>query len=234
MKGLKIIFTFISAVALLTGCSSADRSADTLREQGSVTVALQQGYSLEGLSQYIADRLGAKPVYVSADKQAALTMLADGSADIAVGYFSESENPGLAFGLTVPFHTENIYAVCLEDEFVTSLAGLSGELLGADEQLSESTVRELSDASADGKLYCNSMAAASEMLKANELDAFICFESRAAELVQSSEGLRCYQLSDMQAERYCTVVLRENAQLYGEVNSAVGEYLKGGNTDGIF
>ncbi len=233
MKGLKSIFAALVAAALLTGCSAADGSADEIRQRGSLRIAVQSGDNLGGLSEHIAQSLGVTAEYVTADKETALVRLSEGSVDVAVGYFSEIEHPGLAFGMTTPFHIENIYAVCSAEEYISSLGELGGMLLGADTALPESTLRTVAAGSADGVLYCTAAQDASDMLLNGELNAFICHESRAAELVEATDGLRCYHLPDVQQERYCAVVLRENQQLYGEVNTAIGEYLMGGNTDGI-
>ncbi len=234
MKGLKKISAYLLAAVLLTGCSAENRSAEQVRQRGTLRIAVQQEAQLSELSEHISRSLGAAPEYITADKQTALAMLSEGSADVAVGYYSESENPGLAYGMTTPFHIESIYAVCAEGEFISSFGELDGSLLGAEQTLPESTLRAISAGSADGVLYCTSPQSAGEMLLSGELEAFLCLESRAAELVQSTAGLRCYLLPDLQAERYCAVVLRENSQLYGEISSSIGEYQKGGNTDGIF
>ncbi len=234
MKGLKSITASVVAALVLTGCSAGEHSAEDIRQSGTIRIAVQDGDNLSALSEHIAESMDAVPEYISTDRQTALAMLSDGSADVAVGFYPESDNPGLAFGLTTPFYVESICAVCPAEEYITSFKELEGGLLGADETLRESIVREVTADSAAGTLYCSDPQQAAEMLLCGELEAYICPESRAAELVKSTEGLRCYLLPDIQAERYCAVVLRENAQLYGEVNIAVGEYLKGGNTDGIF
>ncbi len=227
MKGFGRIAAVILAGVLLTGCSAKDSSAEEVHSRGTLRIAVQDERLYE-LSEYIAVSMGVKPEYIIADKENALRMLADGKADAAMGYYSQNDNPGLEYSLTIPFDSERIYTVCAAEEFISAAAELNGRLLGADEALSESAERALAAVSADGRLYCSVAGSASEMLAQDELDAFLCLESKALELISADNDLRCYVMPDMEPEYYCAVVLRSKTQLYGEINGAIGEYLTGG------
>ncbi len=228
MKGFVRIAAVILAGVLMTGCSTKDSSAEDVHSRGMLCIAVQEDERLYELSQYIAASMGVTPEYFTADKENALRMLADGKVDVAVVYYSQNDNPGLEYSLTIPFDSERIYAVCAAEEFISATAELNGRLLGADEALSESTERTLAAVSAGGRLYCSVAGSASEMLAQDELDAFLCLESKALELISADDDLRCYVMPDVEPEYYCGVVLKSKTQLYGEINGAIGEYLTGG------
>ncbi len=226
MTGFKKIVAVFTAAVLLTGCSAArDVSADKVLQRGTLRIAVQDDERLNVLSQYIAAQLGVQAEFIPTDKQAALQMVSDGSADTAVGYYSKSDNPGLEYNLTIPFYTERVYAICRADEHYTALAELSGMLLGADTELFDSVERQIAMESAGGKLYCTVGTTAAEMLKNEEIDAFFCLESRAMDFLDENGTFRCCIMPDIRAEEYCVIVSRNKPQLYGAINGAVGEYL---------
>lgn len=225
MTGFRKIVAVFTAAVLLTGCSAArDVSADNVLHRGTLRIAVQDDERLNELSQFIAAQMGVQAECIPTDKQTALRMVSDGSADAAVGYYSKSDNPGLEYNLTIPFYTENIYAVCRADEHYTALTELSGMLLGADAELFDSVERQIAMESVGGKLYCTTGAAAAEMLQSEELDAFFCLESGALEILENGTFRSC-MMPDIRAEEYCVVVSRDKPQLYGAINGAVGEYL---------
>lgn len=229
MKGFAKIAALFLAAALTTGCSVGDTSADRVRESGTVRIALQEDERLRELSQHIADSIGASPEFIVTNMDSALLMVHSGSADAAVGYYSENNDPGLDYSLTVPFFTESVYVVCDAEQFITGSEELSGLRLGAHEAVHRYCVSAIVGLSAEQMLYCTKADEASQMLRGDELDAFVCYEDAAYELISADDSLRCYMLPDIQPERYCAAVLRSNTQLCGEINTAIGEFLAGGN-----
>lgn len=226
MKGFGRIAAALLAGALLTGCSAAkDSSADAVRESGMLRIAVQEDERLYELSEAIAESMGVKPEYILTDKAAALSMLFDGSADAAVGYYAKNDSPGLEYSMTIPFYSQRVYAVCRAEEYYTALSELSGSLLGADSELFDSVERQIALESAKGALYCSAADTAAGMLRNDELDAFLCLESRALALISENDGLRGYIMPDIEAEEYCVVVSKSDMQLYSAINSAIGEYL---------
>lgn len=225
MRFAKIIAALLAAM-LLTSCSASnDRSADAVRQSGVLRIAVQESEQLCELSEFIAESMGVKPEYIQTDKDNALRMLDDGSADVAVGYFVKNDNPGLDYSMTIPFYSERVYAVCRSDEYHTALSELSGKLLGADSALFASVERQIMFESANGVLYCSAPDTAVEMLKNDELDAFLCLESKALELISESDGINCCIMTDIEPEEYCVVLSKSDTQLYGAVNGAIGKYL---------
>lgn len=225
MRFAKICSALLAAM-LLTSCAAAkDRSADTVRERGALRIAVQESEQLYELSEFIAESIGVKPEYIQTDKDAALRMLSDGSADAAVGYYAKNDNPGLDYSMTIPFYSERVYAVCRSDEYYTALSELTGKLLGADSDLFYSVERQIMFESANGVLYCSAPDTAVEMLKNDELDAFLCLESKALELISENEGINCCVMPDIESEEYCVVLSKGDTQLYGALNGAIGKYL---------
>lgn len=225
-----ILTAFLAGILLLSGCSAGDSSAEAVRGSGRLRVALtDEGGAFAEVSEAMADRLGVSVEYIyAADKGQALDMVAYNRADVAVGYFHQNENPGLDYLLTYPFDSSNVYAVCRSGEYITSVAELSGSLLGAQDSLSYELSELIRRSSADSRLYCTDYTAAAEMLINGELDVFFCTEEQAELMLGMNGELRCFIPSDAESEKYCAVVLRTKRQLFGELNGAVGEYITGG------
>lgn len=229
MKGISGLAAVFLTAALLTGCSVEDTSADRVRQSGKVRIALEEGAELNGLSEYIADSLGVGSEVITVDKYKALSLVKSGGADIALGFYPESDNPGLEYCLSVPFHREYMYAVCPADITITASEDLSDKLLGCDVTMEKRSIREATMLSSKGRIYCEDAQAAVEMFGEESLYAFLCYEDEAFDMVSSDSTLRCYVLADIRPQNYCAVVMRENTQLCGEINTAIGTFLAGGN-----
>lgn len=225
MRLAKFTAALLSGI-LLTGCYAVnDSSADAVREKGALRIAVQESEQLYKLSEFITESLGVKPEYIQTDQFTALQMLSDGSADAAVGYYVRKDNPGLDYSMTIPFYSENVYAICPSDKYYTALSDLSGKLLGADSDLFDSVERQIMFKSANNTLYCSVPDTAVEMLKNNELDSFLCLEGDALKLISENDGINCCIMPDIEPEEYCVVLRKSDSQLYGAVNGAIGKYL---------
>lgn len=229
MRGKARLAAVLLSAVMLSGCSVEDTSADRVRERGTVRIALEEGSELDGLSEYIADSLGAAPEIITADKAEALDLIRNDKADVAIGYYAESNNPGLDICLTVPFHYKKVYAVVLSDLFITGSGDLSDKQLGCDDTMEQESINAIKLLSTDEAIYRIEPVSAAEMLKAESLYAYLCYEDTAFEMVSGGSELRCYIIEDIQPQRYCAAVMRDNTQLCGEINTAIGTFLAGGN-----
>lgn len=229
MRSIARLAAVLLSAVMLSGCAVEDTSADRVRQSGALRIALVEGSELDELSEYIADSLGAAPEIITADKAEALTLIKTDKADVALGYYAESDNPGLEYSLTVPFHYKKVYAVVPADLFITGSGDLSGKQLGCDDTMEQDSINAIRLLSADEAIYRIEADTAAQMLKEESLYAYLCYEDMAFEMVDGDSELRCYIVEDIQPQRYCAAVMRENTQLCGEINTAIGTFLAGGN-----
>ena len=221
----KVVLIILAAVLLLSGCS--EKNAPLLKTgklRAAITSELDNSREI---AEYIANGLGAPLEVTKTDRETALDMLANGRADVAVGSFSESNDPGLNFLMTLPIAENKIYIVCGGEISVTSADDLLGKVCGASAKLPENILRTLIEMVSDGNLVCNNAQSAAEMLGSGDIQAYICFEDEALELISQNKSLRCCIPADINPERYSVLVQKNNTELFGAVNGVVGEMITG-------
>ena len=221
----KFALLIIAAVLLLSGCETPK---EPLLKSGKLRAAVTfELENSEEIAEHIAKELGAPLEISKTDRSAALEMVANGRADIAVGAFGESNDPGLSFMMTMPVAENRIYIVCGSDLSVTGTTDLTGRVVGASAELPESILRSLISIVADGNLICNNAKTAAELLKSGDINAYVCFEKEAVELISGNNGLRCCIPADIEPERYGVVVSKTKTALFGAVNGIVGKMITG-------
>lgn len=221
----KFVLLISAAVLLLSGCA---QQTEPLLKSGKLRAAVT--FELENSSEiagFIAKELGAPLDITKTDRSTALEMLSSGRADIAIGSFSSSNDPGLNFLMTMPIAENRIYIVCGGDLSVTSLTDLTGRVAGASAELPESLLRSLISMVTDGKLVCNNANAAAELLKSGDIHAYVCFEDEALGLLSENKELRCCIPADVDAERFGILVPKSKTALFGAVNGIVGKMITG-------
>ena len=221
----KIALLICAAVFILSGCGTPK---EPLLKSGKLRAAVTFELENSGeIAEYIANELGAPLEISKTDRSAALEMVASGRADIAVGAFSDSNDPGLNFLMTMPIAENRIYIVCGGDLSVTGTTDLTGKIVGASAELPESILRSLISVVADGNLICNNAKTAAELLKSGDINAYVCFEEEASELLSGNNELRCCIPADIEPERYGVVVSKSKTALFGAVNGIVGKMITG-------
>lgn len=221
----KLVLIALAAVLLLSGCSEKTKPLlKTGKLRAAITSELENS---QEIAEFIAEKMNAPLEISKTDRETALDMLANGRADIAVGSFSESNDPGLNFLMTLPVAQNKIYIVCGGDISVTSTADLLGKVCGASAKLPENILRTLIETASDGNLVCNNAKSAAGMFDSGDIHAYICFEDEALELISRNKSLRCCIPADIKPERYSVLLQKDNTALFGTVNGIVGEMITG-------
>jgi len=219
-------FAAVAAILLLCGCSAQKGSLDRIQNSGEVSIAItsQEDKTLTAVAEAISQRLDAQVRYVPADDDQALKLLSTGAVDVAVGYFNADETQGLDYSQTFAFDSENVYAVCSpEHEPFTLAEELDGMPLGADQRLPSDLSEDIGDMSSEKQLYCTDVEKAAEMLEIGDITAYFCYFDEAQLLAQ--QGYKVYSVYDIEPQRFCALTMRNDKELFAEVNAAVGEYL---------
>ena len=221
----KIALLICAAVLFLSGCGTPkEPMLKSGKLRAAVTFELENS---EEIAEHIAKELGVPLEISKTDRSAALEMVSNGRADIAVGAFSDSNSPGLSYLMTMPVAENRIYIVYGGDISVTGTIDLTGKIVGASEELPESILRSLISIVADGNLICNNAKSAAELLKSGDINAYVCFEKEARELLSGNNELRCCFPADIEPERYGVVVSKSKTALFGAVNGIVGKMITG-------
>lgn len=217
----KILAVIAAVVLLLSGCKANNKA---LLKTGILRVAVT--YELdnsEEIAKTIANGMGVPYELIKTDRDSAPKMLADGIADIAIGRFSERENPNLTYRMTLPVAENRIYFVCGKESYFSATSQLEGKVIGADADLPQTVRNSLLSVAMDKKFVCENAITAAEMLKSGDIEAYICFEDEAVALISENKELRCCTPADIEPERYRILIHGEKTELFGAVNGAIGE-----------
>lgn len=231
MKRLALLVC--AAALLLSGCKAQEEEPllKNVKLRAAVTDELENS---QEIAEYIAKELSVPLEISHTDRNTAIDMVKNGAADIAVGGFSESNDPGLSFLLTMPVAENRIYVVCGGGVSVTSTSDLSNVVTGASAELSDIIQRSLASVAADEKLVCDNVETAAELFASGAMQAYVCFEEEALKLISENSSLRCCIPADIEAEHYGILVLKSETDIFGAVNGIVGEMITGEERYGIF
>lgn len=207
----------------LSGCSA---SGKPMLPAGNLRCAVDTSDAdMTSLAEYIAADIGAECVLIQSDSEAALSLLENNQADIAVFPYPESSGLDSRFIGSFPFGERLVYCVHDGSVSMTAISDNAGLTAGVSSALYEETVRTISASAADNRIYCDNPEKAAEMLSEGTLSLYYCFADEAEKLLKNDSSLRCTQPADIPAENLSTAVMRNNEKLYSAVNSAIESYL---------
>lgn len=216
----KIVSLFAAAVLFLSGCKAEEPLLKTGILRVAVTYELE---NTEEIAEKIANEMCVPYELIMIDNNEAQQILAEGSADIAIGRFSERENPNLAFRMTLPVAENRIYFICGKDMQFSTVAQLQGKSIGAGAQLPQTIRTSLLSVAMDKKFLCENAEAAAGMLKSGDIAVYVCFEDEALSLLSENNELRCCTPADIEPERYRVLIYGGNTDLFGAVNGVIGK-----------
>lgn len=220
MKRFLAAVAAVMLLAALCGCRDMGDSA-RVRQDDVLHIAVVEGDELFSLAEFIAQDIGVEVEYhTAADRQGALELLKAGRADVAVAYFDRSY--GSDFAMTMPFGGGYIYAVTLEGEPCGSLGALSGKRICADPQLDAVLLNSISAVSACDIGAAADIEAAAQQLSDGDIDAYLCAEESAFQMISQNSGLRCSAIPELDRMEY-RVALISGSDLYAEVNAAIAK-----------
>ena len=212
-----------AAMLALSGCSANEKP---MLPAGNLRCAVDTSNAeMTSLAEYIASDLGAECELIQSDREAALSLLENNQADIAVFPYPESYGLDSRFISNIPFGEKLVYCVHAGSFSMTSVADGAGLTTGVSSELYEEMVRNISSSAADNRIYCDNAEKAAEMLTDGTLSLYYCHADEAEWLLKNDSALRCTQPADIPAENLSTAVMRNNEELYSAVNSSIESYL---------
>lgn len=238
-KRFGAVLLLTAAAALTAGCSgSSEDGVNVIRDAGVLKVALVNtespytvfdGDAPTGLEPQIAESVGQAlgvPVeYQLCDKASALSAVAEGTADIAIGSISQSGQMESMYLTSTPYARGFFYAVTAEGDYVQTIGGLSNSVLGTFGGLDEGSRTQLYQA---GGITVNEYAdaeTAAEDIKNGRIRAYICYENEAKQLLKDKE-LQVQNLANLDPENYVVVAGKEDQSLVSGINKLIVQILE--------
>lgn len=223
----------------VSGCSGSKTDVvEAIRQTGTLRVALvntDSGFtSLDGekpvgaepeLAAFIAENLGVTAEFQVCSREEALEALAGNQADIALGCFVRSGAFAQDYRLSAVYGKGFCYVVTKRGDYVGTIGGLKQRNVGVDRNLSESARGLLYSAEEISLTDFSDSKAAAGALKEDVIQAYVCYEGQAKELLENEE-LQVQNLMNLNPEEYVIVAPAGSADLVSGIDVLIRQFLE--------
>lgn len=227
IKALLLVGVMTTA-ALLGGCSGKGKDQTSkIKKSGSLRVAIATGMSrlttvdsegnYKGLEpeiiRTIADNMELEVTYVPVEEgKSALTYLDEDQADLAIGSIVNDGSLDGSYGITTPYAYGYICVVTSRGNYVNSLSALTDCSIGVSDKLSIADQQKLNGVEAAAKnTYSDNDG--KNALENGAIQAFICYEDEAVELIQSEGIFQAQNLTDVDSDGFVIATAKNNKNL---------------------
>ncbi len=230
----------MTTAALLGGCSGKGKDkTSSIKKSGSLRVAIATGMSrlttvssegnYQGLEpeiiKTIADNMELQVTYVPVEEgQSPLALLDQDEADLAIGSIVNDGTLDASYGVTTPYAYGYICAVTSRGNYVNSLSALSESTIGISDKLSVADQGKLNGAEVAAKnTYSDSDG--KKALENGAIEAFICYEDEAVELIKSESIFQAQNLTDVDSDGFVIATAKNNKGLLESAETISQAYL---------
>lgn len=243
MRGRKVLLAGGLAVTALClgacGSRSKDRTAD-IKKSGQLKVAIEEGPSrmtwidngeYKGmepeLARQIANAFSVQVQFIPIDEnRTALDYIDSGEADMAIGSIVDNGSLGNDYGVTTPYANGYLYAVTSRGNFCNSLAALADCPVGISPELSETLQQSIAQIRTSDKKTYESRSAGWKDLENGVIQAYLCGEDEAEDMIDSDTAFQAQNLTDAQTEGYVIATAKNNQDLLEGMEAVEQAYLE--------
>jgi ABC-type amino acid transport substrate-binding protein len=240
MKKLGFILIAALLSSSLNGCGllGGYRSLRSIRSEGIIRVLVNSqngenpyayadgdaasGYEIDIIDEF-AWFLEVDVEYAPATPEFIEAALRTGVADMAVGKLAPELPNGYRRGYSLPHMSEKIVFLCDSSELLGAADELSGRRVGV---VSPAALRPLAEKTLKGAVLEDvpSLEDAAQYLADRRVDVLMCCMSEAEAIVESfGEGIKCVELSGVEALDYCVFINSLNSNLLDAYNRFLTE-----------
>lgn len=221
---------FMTALSV-GGCKKKVKSGvDAIRKAGVLHTVIYQendeslplGKREKQLVSAIASQLGVENQSVQvSDLTEVMTMLSEGSADIAIGGITENTELGEKLVRSNVYAKEAFYVVTLRGDYSNCPAAFVGRTLGFTERLPESEFPWISDYSDINPVYVEAKDVLSALQK-GVIHGYVCGADEAVNLMNQSADLQCQNLMEVPETGYMILMKQGDDLLVSGINTIIG------------
>lgn len=227
----------------LSGCGGGGKDAVTrIQENGSFRVAfgdLSDMALADGeqagemaLAETIGAELGVTVEFLPAESsQAALALVAEGSADAALGAVTEAMAGEAGLSVSIPYGEDKLYVVTRRGDYSDSPGAFSGRSIGV---LPSVSAAAESIASGDETVQAAAFTdggAGTRALLSQSIDGLVCSYPEGIALLEAYEGqLQMQNLQNTAPQEYVIAVNAGENRLISGINTMIGRQIDGGGT----
>ena len=250
MKKLLKKFTIACMTALtvftITACGKGqtDTSVSDIVARGTFRVAIPEydtsllyydaeAGAFRGTEAEIIDvisvSLGVPVEYVEVPRGELLLAVANGNADMAIGYIDQNSSSLQNYGKTISYGGENLYVVSPKGVYVGSLTVFKDNKVGVSNLIDSNAYGSVYNCgAAEVLIYDNSQSVISALVN-DEIEGYICYQSEAEYLISSGE-FQVQSCADLDREEFVIATLASNTELISGSNNLIKMYLEGQKT----
>ncbi len=256
-KFFALCLAAVAVCALMSGCSKKSGSQsrlEAIRAAGKIVVYTNPEFppyeylgeagiiagSEIDLVNFIADKIGVKAEFVSAEFDSIIGTVTTGKADMGASGFTITEERGQIVDFSIPFIRSVQYLILPENSAIKCVEDLAGKRIGGQQgttglTMIEDCLREgiLKDKGAIAKAF-NNAPDATVALVSGQLDAVVIDELVAISLAKKNPGYKAIPMvkadgEGLQApEDFGIIIAKGCPELLAIINDAISEARESG------
>lgn len=251
-KIIKILPIFL-VFLMFTGCSKEEvtyRTLKEIQEDGTINIAFSTDrypfmvedtneeqnkldkenddiyHEEEALIGNFVARNGVKVNLIKTTRDNVVSLILDGSADVAFGKIEKNESDKFKVNQSLIFAKEEPYVVTNDGVNIFRMQDLENKKVAiiSGTPLAWLVKGDVSSVASEVKQYKNINTAIEQLLLYN-IDAIICYENEANNILLEHSGtLTINTFSDGEYLQYVSLVAKGNEDLLTEINDVINEY----------
>lgn len=227
-----VLGAILAVTALsLAGCKKkVSGGVDAIRKTGVLHTVIYQENDETGplgkreklLVSTIASQLGVENQTVQvSDLTEIMTMLSEGTADLAIGGITENMEIGDTLVRSNIYTKESFYVVTLRGDYSNCPAAFVGRTLGFTERLTESEFPWISDYEDIKPVYVEIGDVRSALIQ-ESIHGYVCNADEAVTLTNQFADLQCQNLMEVPETGYVILMKQGDDLLVSGINTIIG------------
>ena len=153
--------------------------------------------------------------------------------DIAVGRLANSSSLQYNVGTSIAYDRGMLYVVSRRGDYRTTKGSLENSTVGMAAGISDSYRVEIGAVAGVTVTDVGSAASAADMLKNEQLAAYLCYESEALELLEDG-ALQVETISNVAPQDYVVIFNKNAADMKEAVDAVISSMISDGRMDELF
>jgi len=153
--------------------------------------------------------------------------------DLAIGRLANSSSLQYSVGTSISYDSGMLYVVSRRGDYRTTKGALENSTVGLASGLSDSYRVEIGSVAGITATDVESAAGAAELLKSEQLSAYLCYEDDALELLED-KALQVETIANVSPEEYVLIFNKTASDMKAGVDQVITAMLSDGRMDALF
>lgn len=153
--------------------------------------------------------------------------------DLAIGRLANSSSLQYNVGTSIAYDSGMLYVVSRRGDYRTTKGSLENSNVGVSAGISDSYRVEIGSVAGITMTDVDSAASAADLLKSEQLSAYLCYESDALELLGDS-ALQIETISNVSPEEYVVIFNKTASDMKAGLDGIISTMISDGRMDELF